>query len=373
MPRRFTKLSLVALPAALALGAGPATSDAALANNRPAQATTTVSPAGPAHAALAPASRQQAGAQSRHCPSNALLVPKCGVMFGAYVKPEGGQSSEGAFTSLQQRTGSHLRVLHFYHGGTQLFPSSWEISQSKKGHRLLLNWKPETGHTWAQVASGASDSYIDREAAYLRQHYAAKKFFLVIHHEPEDEVRETSGSGYTAADYAAMFRHVENRLRSDGVHNAVYVMCYMGAEVHAVKPWYPDLWPGNAYVDWIGFDKYSAPPMTPTNGDFKKLVNRHYGNGQVFRGAYRWAHAHHPRKPVMLAEWGASESPVDPGWKGRMFGSVTRGLRSMPNLKLISYFDSPGDKGDDKSVDTSASSMNAWRHLAAKPMFHRRR
>src|SRR5205085_396266 len=78
-----------------------------------------------------------------------------------------------------------------------------------------------------------------------------------------------------------------------------------------------------------------------------------------FHGAYRWAQAKWPHKPVMLAEWGASESHLDPGWKARMFGTAPRGLREMPRLKLISYFNSPGAKGDDKSVDTSAASMRA--------------
>jgi hypothetical protein len=352
MPRRSTTISLVALLASLALGAGFGSSGSAVASTRPSQ--------------------HQARGHTVHCPLSPLLVPKCGVMFGAYAEPTGSQSSEQAFTSLQQQTGSHLRVLHFYHGDHQLFPSSWEIKQSQHGHRLLLNWKPETGHSWRDVANGASDGYIDDEAAYLRQHYATKKFFLVIHHEPEDEVRQQSGSGYTASDYAAMFRHVEDRLKRDGVHNALYVMCYMGTEVHAIEPWYSDLWPGNSYVDWIGFDKYSAPPMAPANGNFKTLVNRHYGHGS-FRGAYRWAQAHYPHKPVMLAEWGATESASDPGWKGRMFGTVPSGLRSMPHLKLISYYDSPGYKGSDKSVDTSAASMSAWRRLAAQPMFHRLR
>jgi hypothetical protein len=367
MPRRSTTISLTALLASLSLGAAVATAGAALADSRPSR----VDAAAATHSAHS-TTAQTPASHAKRCPLNALLVPKCGVLFGAYVKPQGSQSSEQAFTSLQHRTGSHLRVLHFYHGGTQLFPSRWEMSQSRHGHRLLLNWKPETGHTWAQVASGASDSYIKREAAYLRQNYSRKKFFLVIHHEPEEEVRDSSGSGYTASDYAAMFRHVENVLKANGVRNAVYVMCYMGAEVHTVKSWYSDLWPGNAYVDWIAFDRYSAPPMTPASGNFKTLVNRHYGHGS-FHGAYRWARSNYPHKPVMLAEWGASESASDPGWKARMFGTVTPNLRSMPNLKLISYFDSPGDKGQDKSVDTSAASMRAWQRLAAKPIFHRRR
>ncbi len=54
-----------------------------------------------------------------------------------------------------------------------------------------------------------------------------------------------------------------------------------------------------------------------------------------------------------------------------MFGTVPEGLRDMPKLKLISYFNSPGDKGDDKSVDTSSRSMRAWKRLAARAMFHR--
>jgi hypothetical protein len=290
-------------------------------------------------------------------------------LFGAYVKPVGHQSSEEAFRSLQRRTGSHLRVMHFYHGAPQLFPSEWEQQLSRQGHVLLLNWKPEGGHTWREVANGANDRYLDREATYLRQHYAHKKFFLTIHHEPEEEVRG-SGSGYTAADFAAMFRHVESRLRGHGVHNAVYVMTYMGAQTHAVQPWYSDLWPGRKYVDWIGFDRYSAPPMGEQTGGFKAMVNRHWGQTS-WRGAYRWAHQHYPHMPVMLPEWGASEKPGAPGWKAGLFGSVPRGLRAMPNLKLISYFDSAAATGGDKRVNSSARSMSAWKRLAARPMFHR--
>ena len=111
-----------------------------------------------------------------------------------------------------------------------------------------------------------------------------------------------------------MFRHVEDRLRARGVRNAVYVMCYMGAEVHTVKSWYSDLWPGSRYVDWIAFDKYSAPPMTPTSGGFKTSWSTGT-TARPFRGAYRWAQAKHPHKPVMLAEWGASEDPRDPRGK----------------------------------------------------------
>ena len=185
MPRPSLRVSLISLVALCVMASpGLAMSGTALAQEAPA-----------GHDARRSRRRDHLGRPTHRARSGAVC-PRCwcrdAAGCSARCAAEGGQSSEQAFTSLQRQTGAHLRVLHFYHGGTQLFPSSWEIKLSNQGHRLLLNWKPETGHTWAQVAAGASDSYIDREAAYLRSHYAKKKFFLVIHHEPEEEVRDVA-------------------------------------------------------------------------------------------------------------------------------------------------------------------------------------
>ncbi len=303
------------------------------------------------------------------CHLNRILRPTCGVLFGAFAQPRGSESSEQAFKRLERTTGGKLRIMHFYHQGTELFPTPWEIKLSNHGRRLLLNWKPEAGHSWAEVARGAADGYIDSEARYLRQHYH-KKFFLVIHHEPENEIGGP-GSGYTAADFASMFRHVENRLKGDGVRNAVYVMNYMGVQSYAEQPWYKDLWPGNKYVDWIGFDAYTTPSMNGQDGGFKYIVNRHWGHG-AWRGAYNWAHRRHPHKPVMLPEWGVAEKPGAPGWKSWYFGTVPAALRKMPNLELITYFDNPnGNSAGDVRPDTSEASRAGWRSLAAKAIFHR--
>jgi hypothetical protein len=190
--------------------------------------------AGAGTGAHARATSLDAAPRAKHCPLDAKLVPSCGVLFGAYVHPVGDQSQEQAYRWLQRATGSHMRVLHFYHQGTELFPTPWEIHLANQHRRLLLNWKPEDGHTWAEVAAGEADGYIDREAKYLLHHYT-RKFYLVIHHEPENDVIESPGSGFTAADFASMFRHVEDRLKSDGVQNAVFVLNFMGAQTYFVR------------------------------------------------------------------------------------------------------------------------------------------
>ena len=322
--------------------------------------------AGPSQPATHPVSQRAAGA----CPLNHDLVPRCGVLWGAYAQSVGRQTASGAFRALEHVSGSRFSVVHYYHQGTELFPTPWEIRLSRHHRHLLLNWKPEAGHTWAEVAAGAADGYLDREARYLRHHYR-KRFFLVIHHEPANKVVATRGSGMTAADYAAMFRHVEDRLGAHGIRNVVYVMNYMGAQTYAERSWYHHLWPGRRYVDWIAFDPYDAPGLNPQSGGFAKMVNRHWGTG-VWRGSYRWAHRHFPHKPVMLAEWGVAEKAGHHGWKAGFFRTVVHDLRTMPRLKLVAYFSSPAPTvGGDVRPNTSARSTRAWRALAGRTVFHR--
>ena len=99
--------------------------------------------------------------------------------------------------------------------------------------------------SWASIAAGnpTVDRYLDRLAAYLKANFT-QPFFFTVHHEPENDVIERPGSGYTAADYAAMYRHVVLRLRGDGVTNLVTVMDYMAYAPWNTKPWFNAALPG---------------------------------------------------------------------------------------------------------------------------------
>jgi hypothetical protein len=286
-------------------------------------------------------------------------------LTGALVWPRSDESGQSAFLRFERQVGEKQQLVHYYHSGTELFPTDWEIAMANSGRTLLLSWKPEDGHTWAQVAAGKADDYIDREAEYLRNHFADQKFFLVIHHEPEDEVQSKSGSGYTAADYRNMYRHVVDRLRSHGVDNAVFVMCYMGAQVYATKAWFDDLWPGSEYVDWIGYDPYATPSLNGQTGGFSWLMNEHWGD--QFGGMYHWITKNHPNKPIMLAEWGIGEKPGDPSYKADVFRSIPSHLTDYPALKALVYFDKPqADVAGDVQVDTSPTSLTAYRSMLAQ-------
>lgn len=294
------------------------------------------------------------------CGLSAKLVPTCGVLTGAFVEPRGKETPTSAFKRFESQVGEKQQILHYFHVGNKLFPTKWQISMASGGRTLLLNWKPEMGHTWAQVANGAVDRQIDRQAAYIKSHYQ-QKFFLTIHHEPEDEVVARSGSGFTAADYRRMYQHVVKRFRAKGVTNVVFVMTYMGAQKHVNQPWFKKLWPGDRYVDWIAYDPYVTPRTNGQDGGFHWLVNTHWGSD--FDGMYNWIAANHPNKPLMFTEWGVAEKPGSPAYKANLFRSVPKNLDRYPKIKAMVYFDAPNARSGRVQVDTSSSSLRAYRTM----------
>jgi beta-mannanase len=235
---------------------------------------------------------------------------------------------------------------------------------------LLLNWKIAYGTTWAAVARGEQNARIDNWAAHVKATFP-ETFFLALHHEPENDVIATAGSGMTAKDYAAMYRHVIQRLRTNGVTNAVNVIAFMGNEKWLAEPWWKDLYPGDDVVDWIGLDSYvSAEPGYYHYGDFADLLDREPTGGGT--GFYDWATTTHPTKPIMVAEWGVYHRINYVADKSPAFRTVIAELTKRPAIKAIVYFDTERDDQGDRnlSIASTPESLATFRQLAANPLFN---
>jgi beta-mannanase len=293
-------------------------------------------------------------------------VPSCGYWWGIAPKAHTSTPRDVALAEDEQEAQTNFTLMHTYHENDQLFPNAMEQKmafESGKNRVLLINWKPATDMTWAAVARGQADARIDRLASYLRTSFPYP-FFLTIWHEPENDVNQTTGSGMTAGDYAAMFRHVVLRLRADGATKPVIVMNYMGFDNYALKSWFPQLWPGDDVVDWIGIDPYgSGTSGVYQSGDFNTLVNRKITG---FPGYYTWATTNHPGKPIMLAEWGVNEGTNNPSGKAAYLDSVSKDLPNYPAIKSLAYFDE-NNAADTVAAtttpDSSAQSLDAFRRL----------
>jgi beta-mannanase len=322
-------------------------------------------------AAASAATDPATGPSAQRCVTGAKLVPSCGVLWGAAAGGFTGAPRDAENKAWEKRSGRTATIFHTYHKGDEVFPTPAEVAMTRDPAHprvLLLNWRVEYGSTWANVAAGRLDKRIDTFAGRAKAY--GQKFFLLLNHEPEDDVQPAAGSGMTARNFAASYRHVITRLRADGVTNAVSVIAYMGNEKWMAQSWWKDLYPGDDVVDWIGLDSYiSAEPGYYHNGMFGDLLDRRAPGGEGF---YRWATTRHPSKPIMVAEWGVYTRVGRVVSKVPQFASVLPELAKRPAIKAIVYFDTKRDAFGDRdiSIDESPASLAAFRKLAANPIFN---
>ena len=303
------------------------------------------------------------------CTTGDLLVPSCGVLWGAAAGGFTSAPRDQEVRAWENLSGRTATIFHTYHKGDEPFPTKSEIAMTRDAAHprvLLMNWKIAYGSSWARVARGDQDRRIDAFAARAKAY--GQKFFLVLNHEPENDVIARHGSGWEAKDFAAMYRHTIERLRQQGVTNVVNVLAYMGNEKWMAQSWWKDLYPGGDVVDWMGLDSYvSVTKGSYHFGDFGDLLDRApTGGGQGF---YEWAAA--KGKPMMIAEWGAYHRIGHRADKAPVYDSVLPELAKRPVIKAIVYFDTKhDDQGDrDISINSSPSSLTAFRKLAADPVF----
>lgn len=306
------------------------------------------------------------------CEVDAKLVPSCNILWGAAAGGFSDTPRDQALREWEAKSGRTASVYHTYHRGDELFPTKAEIAMANepgKPRLLFLNWKVNWNSNWAKVAAGQQDARIDRLSKHIKANYQ-DKFFLTIHHEPENDVRETAGSGYTSKNYAAMFRHTVERMRANGVDNAVFVMSYMGLEKFYNQSWWHNLYPGDDVVDWIGLDAYVASkPGGYHYGTLTDLMNR-TTDVKKFPGFYNWHQATHPDKPLMLSEWGVHEYAADPSEKAKTLSTVLAELKNFPDVQGMFWFDTASDQnGSDIRIDSSKQSLAEFRKIAADPRF----
>jgi beta-mannanase len=297
-------------------------------------------------------------------------VPSCGVLWGAAAGGFTDAPRDTALKDWEKLSGRTASIFHTYHKGDEPFPLKSEIAMTQDPAHprvLLMNWKIAYGSTWAKVAAGQQDKRIDAFAARAKAY--GKKFFLVLNHEPENDVVATAGSGMEAKDFAAMYRHTILRLRAAGVTNVVNVLAYMGNEKWMAQSWWKDLYPGDDVVDWMGLDSYvSAEKGYYHYGMFADLLDRKSPTGPTF---YDWAVSKHGSKPMMIAEWGVYHRVGKTTDKSAGFNSVLPELAKRSQIKAIVYFDTAhDDQGDrDISINNTAGNLAAFKKLAASPLF----
>ena len=280
------------------------------------------------------------------------LVPEYGVLFGSNGDF---QEPGGRFVAYRTRESQINRQYDIFHDysrfGDQL-PKSQQVELANEGRVLLLNWKPQNHQSWRGIANGNFDSIIRTTARGIRNF--GQPMFLAFHHEM-DTGHNTSTFG-SSADYIAAYRHIYDVFRAENVQNVVWVWNPTGWNTSRLAGFYP----GDAYVDWIGFDIYNWSYCRGEHDAWRSFE-------EMIRPAYDWAQATHADKPIMLPEWGAQENSRQGQTRAQWFDEVIPTIKAhYPALKALIYFDT--NVGFQEAmcqwqVDNSNSSLAAYGRL----------
>jgi hypothetical protein len=230
------------------------------------------------------------------------------------------------------------------------FPTSHVLAIIADGHTPEITWDPtitgdpsvnQPSMSLAAIADGDYDSYIDTFA----ESAASVKAPILIRFANEMNLPSTSysetNSGNQPGDFVRAWRHVWELFQQAGATNVSWI--WSPNIVPAGDDSLAELYPGDAYVNWVGVDGYSYPQegcetaeqeFTPFLDEIEKFTS----------------------KPVMLAETGIAAACAN---KPALITSLFSWLQTQPEIQSLTWWER-SDSDENYLVESSAASETAF-------------
>lgn len=267
------------------------------------------------------------------------LVPARGILFGA--KAGFSQSEVAAFESL---VGQRIAVRQIFFDWSGSWPDNRTLDDHSKSRFDLISWK---GTNLADILSGSQDALIRERARGV----ASLGFPIFVRW-----AHEMNGNwfawGRQPTAYVSAWRRIHTIFKQEGADNVAWV-------------WSPSIpqgnwdayYPGDSYVDWIGGDNYNWGTCRDT-----------WGSWRPFTSMFKDYHDHYAGKgkPMMLAEVGSSEQG---GAKSAWLADAQEAIKNLPAYRAWIH-QQYSDGACNWRIDSSSSSLSAYRALAADPYFN---
>jgi hypothetical protein len=278
-------------------------------------------------AALAAATSAGGSTRLRDVP-----VPARGAYFGAYIsygsRWQGSGAALAAVTRFERAIGRRVAIDNRFYGWTQSFPTSLEAHDVGAGRIPMITWKAPR---LAAILDGSQDSLILARARAVRK-FGSPLFIRWAWEMNGDWAdwagvnNQTPGTHDGAQQYVLAWRHVHDLFARVGATNVSWVWAPNAQSVpraswNSIAAYYP----GDAYVDWVGFSAYNWGKSRRWShwSSFRSLVSKMYAQWSL-------------RKPLMVAETSSVGSAAR---KARWLTGAASALEhSFPRLKAVLVF-----------------------------------
>ena len=298
------------------------------------------------------------------------------IYWGTWLP--GAPYSQAALDAFEAGTGKGQSIVHWGQawvsgGKSQVFQTNLFETVRRRGSIPMIDWlswdvgkgATQPDFRLASIASGKYDSTIRQWATAAKAW--GHPFFLRFDHEMNGNWQFPWAellNGNKPGDYVKAWRHVHDMFTSLGATNVSWVWC-PNVSGGSTRPM-AQLYPGDAYVDWICLDGYN---QSQGGGSWLTFSQVFAGGVKDSPNSYAEITSVAPAKPLMIGETASSEqggSKAD--WiTGALLNDIPH---QFPSIQALVWFDwNGGDPQRDWPIDTSASAKAAFAHAIASPEY----
>lgn len=262
-------------------------------------------------------------------PTTGDLYKRCafGVATGSTAAHEALEAKLGA------KFKNYVKYYDMGHNGIGNWPSVDAAWCKTTGHTLHLGWDMGgTTMTFAQVIAGQNNASLDAFFQSCKAH--GDTIILRMWWEMNDpngptKVGSSNSLVTSTQEWVTAWKFVYNRCKvTNGCTNVKFFWCANGSDTGAYKM--EEFYPGDAYVDIVGFDTYNKPIWA---------AGAWHTFEQQYDGPYNRVAAITADKtiPIMVGETGSDDGPINghtkDEWLRQMFTS-----QKYPRLRQIDWF-----------------------------------
>lgn len=316
-------------------------------------------------------------------PSRAALLAPTSRYFGMYT--EQAPFNWATFDDAAQDVGRTQNLVGYFGGWDEDFRANAVTRAWERGMLPMLTWESrpigsgndvvdEPEYSLPKIIAGDFDAYLQK---YARDVVATGLPLAIrLDHEmnsawypwAEQTSSGASINGNNVGDYVKMWQHVHDVFEAAGANQ--YVIWVWAPNIINNLPsrfqdpsFLENLYPGDAYVDWVGVSGYQRPPFKAENdATFSYTYDRTLDQLRAITD-----------KKILLAEVGASEvGGTKPAWVTSFFQGFDPGRNedvigfAWFNLAVTTYVEGKLTTNDWR-VDSRANSLEAFRAGIADP------
>ena len=277
-------------------------------------------------------------------PSRAALVAPKSPYLGLYT--EQAPFNWATYDATATKIGSTPSVVGYFGGWDEAFRANAVTRAWQKSKLPILTWESrpiaaandvidEPAYSLPKIIGGDFDAYLRQYAKDIVK--TGLPLGIRLNHEmngewypwAESDSKGASLNGNRPGDYAKMWQHVHSIFEQEGANDLVIwiwspnITNNLPAN-HQKDSYLGSLYPGDAYVDWVGLSGYLRPNYRADNDfSFSYTFDRSLNS---LRGI--------TNKPIYLSEIGASEIG---GHKATWIASLFEALEKPANADIIGF------------------------------------